>query len=285
MTTAATEPGKRLSARLFPVLVVVTVAAFCVWSLFPLVWALMTSLKFDQQAMTFPPQWLPEPLTFSQYDRVIGSRIPSYFINSFVVACLTVVGTLIVASHAAYSAARFNFFGRNALLFLILATMMVARLANIVPLYILGARTGLLDTRLMLVIVYSGWQIPVVVWLLRDFFERISPNLDKAALVDGYSRLGAFYRVALPLCRPGLAAAAILVFVYVWNDFIIAVTLTRSEDIRMLTVGLYMYVEQFGIRWGELMAAVMLALLPVIGVFLVLQRTFVRGLTSGSIKG
>jgi ABC-type glycerol-3-phosphate transport system permease component len=290
MEEAAMNPTaptrRRLSTRLFPVLVYGVILGFCVWALVPLLWALTTSFKPTPQIMTFPPQWIPEPATLDQYQRVLfASSMPRYFLNSFVVALITVAVTLAIAAHAAYAVARFDFFGKHVLLFTILATMMIARLANIVPLYILSAELGLLDTRRVLILVYSGWQIPVIVWLLRDFFERISPNLDKAALVDGYSRLGAFYRISLPLARPGLAAAAILIFVYVWNDFIIAVTLTNSSEVRMATVGLYMYVAQFGIQWGELMAAVVLAMFPVVAMFLILQRTFVRGLTAGSING
>lgn len=285
-TVEARSPlTSRFSSRLFPLFIYGTIAVFSIWALVPLVWALITSLKVDSQVMTFPPRWVPDPITFEQYERVLTSNMPRYFINSFVVALLTVAATVVVGSHAAYSVARYEFFGKYFLLFSILATMMIARLANIVPLYILGAELGLLDTRLILVLVYSGWQMPIIVWLLRDFFERISPSLDKAALIDGYSKLGAFYRISLPLARPGLAAAAILVFIYVWNDFIIAVTLTSSDGMRMTTVGLYQYVGQFGIQWGELMAAVTLALLPVVTIFLLLQRTFIRGLTAGAVKG
>lgn len=261
------------------------VVLFCVWSLVPIVWALLTSLKPDAFIMTFPPTWWPEAMVLEQYEKVLASNMPRYFLNSVVVAALAVLLTIAVASHGAYAVARFEFAGKNALLFLILSTMMVARLANIVPLYLMAARLGLLDTHLALVLVYSGWQVPIIVWLLRDFFASVPPNLDRAALMDGYGRLAAFYRVTLPLARPGLAAAAILVFVYVWNDFIIAVTLTSSEEMRLVSVGLYMYVSSFGIRWGELMAAVMLSLLPVLATFLLLQRHFVSGMTSGAIKG
>lgn len=280
-----TPPPRRRDSRLLTAAVYGLVVLFCLWSVVPILWALVTSLKPDSLIMAFPPQWLPRPAVLEQYAKVLTSNMPAYFVNSFVVAALSVFLTIAVASHGAYAVARFDFAGKNALLFFILSTMMIARLANIVPLYMMAAQLGLLDTYVVLVVVYSGWQVPIIVWLLKDFFASIPPSLDRAAMIDGYSRLGAFYRVTLPLSRPGLAAAAILVFVYVWNDFIIAVTLTSSENTRMVAVGLYMYVSSFGIRWGELMAAVMLSLFPVMATFVLLQRHFVHGMTSGAIKG
>jgi ABC-type glycerol-3-phosphate transport system permease component len=127
--------------------------------------------------------------------------------------------------------------------------------------------------------------MPIAVWLLKDFFANVPQSLDRAAQVDGYGALAIFYRIALPLVRPGLAAAAILIFMFVWNDFILAVTLTTSESNRMVTVGLYNYVGQFGIQWGQLTAAVMVALLPVIILFAIVQKTLTHGLTAGAVKG
>ncbi len=260
-----------------------TVSFFC---LIPITWTLVTSLKHDSVIMSYPPRWIPNPPTLQQYKKVIFlSNMPHYFMNSIFVACVAVAVTLLIACHAAYSVARFDFLGKNFLLFFILSTMMIARLANLVPLYLLASKLDLLDTYTILILVYSGWQIPMVVWLLKDFFETIPTSLEKAALLDGYSPLGAFYRVILPLSKPGMAAAAILVFMYVWNDFIIAITLTSSEKMRLVPPGLYMYISSWGIQWGELCAAVVLALFPVVVMFLILQRLFIMGLTAGAIKG
>ncbi|MCI0528762.1 MAG: carbohydrate ABC transporter permease, partial [Nitrospira sp.] len=144
---------------------------------------------------------------------------------------------------------------------------------------------GLLDTYWALILVYTAWQIPTVLWLMRGFFEAIPRELEEAALIDGCSRFQAFYRIIWPLTRPGLAAAAVIVFVNIWNEFIIALTLTTSDDKRLIPVGLYYYIGAYGIEWGKLMAAVCIALLPIIVLFVFLQRSFIKGLSSGSIKG
>jgi ABC-type glycerol-3-phosphate transport system permease component len=202
-----------------------------------------------------------------------------------ILALATIGAVLTVAVHAGYACARFDFRGKNLYLLLIIGTMMIPGVANIVPLYILGNLLGLLDTYLFLVLVYSVWMVPMIIWLMKGFFESIPSSLEQAAMVDGYSRWYAFYRIILPLSKPGLAAAAILVFVYVWNEFIMALTFTSSDQMRTVSVGLRYYVTSYGIQWGELTAAVTLALLPVTVFFLILQRQFIAGMIAGAFKG
>jgi multiple sugar transport system permease protein len=127
--------------------------------------------------------------------------------------------------------------------------------------------------------------VPTMMWFLKGFFEAVPRELDEAALIDGCSRWTAFYRVILPLAKPGLAAAGLLTFIFVWNDFLIAFTLTISNSRRMLAVGLYQYISQYGVDWANLMAAVILALVPVVVLFIVLQKHFISGLTAGATKG
>lgn len=257
----------------------------CVFAIFPLAWGFVTSLKGETEVVAFPPTWLPNSPTLENYANVLSSSLPHYLFNSILVAALTIILSLAIAAHAGYAVSRFDFRGRTTLLYVILASMMIARVSNVVPLYLLSSRFGLLDTKLVLILVYSGWQMPIAVWLLKDFFANLPQSLDRAAQADGYGPVSIFYRIALPLVRPGLAAAAILIFMFVWNDFILAVTLTTSESNRMVTVGLYNYVGQFGIQWGQLTAAVMVALLPVIILFAFVQKTLTHGLTAGAVKG
>ncbi len=271
--------------RLSTYMVYGLLALACAFAIFPLAWGFVTSLKGEAEVVAFPPTWLPGTLTLENYAHVLSSSLPHYLMNSILVAALTIILSLAIAAHAGYAVSRFDFRGRTTLLYMILASMMVARVSNVVPLYLLSSRFGLLDTKLVLILVYSGWQMPIAVWLLKDFFANVPQSLDRAAQVDGYGPMAIFYRIALPLVRPGLAAAAILIFMFVWNDFILAVTLTTSEPNRMVTVGLYNYVGQFGIQWGQLTAAVMVALLPVVILFAIVQKTLTHGLTAGAVKG
>lgn len=258
----------------------------CAFALFPILWALVTSLKTPASVLAYPPRWIPQPVDLSNYVQVLsGSNLLRYFLNSTVVAVATIVLTLAVASHGAYAAARFQFPGKNLLLFVILATVMIPGIAILVPLYMLAAKLGGLDTYWVLILVYSASQAPTILWLMRGFFAGVPKELEEAAAIDGCSRWGAFYRVVWPLTRPGLLAAALVVLVYVWNEFIIALTLTAADDMRLLPVGLYYYISAFGVEWGKLMAAVMIAIAPIVILFVFFQRHFIQGLTSGANKG
>jgi multiple sugar transport system permease protein len=257
-----------------------------IFALTPIYWAMNTSLKLESRNIGYPPQWWPNPLTLEHYANVLmQSSLPRNYLNSILLALGTIILVLCLGAHAGYAAARYEFRGKNALLFLLLATVMVPGIVTLIPVYLMAVQLGLHDTKLILVLVFAAWQTPTVVWLLRAFFENIPRELDEAALIDGCSRLGAFYRVVLPLAQPGLAAAAILVFVWVWNEFIIALNLTASDATRPLTVGLFFFVSESGIQWGKMAAAASAALVPVIVLFAVLQRRFIQGLTAGATKG
>ena len=255
-------------------------------ALVPLVWGLVTSLKDDDKVFAFPPEWIPDPITLIHYkDVLVGSSLSHFFLNSAIVTALTIVITLVVAMHMAYAAARIEFRGKNVLLFVLLASSMIPGISILTPLYLLSVKTGLYDTHIGLVLVYSAWQVPTAVWLLRGFIANIPVELEEAAMLDGCSRLRAFYLITVPALQPGLAAAAILVFVAVWNDFLIATALTISEDMRLIQVGLYRYIADVGVEWGRFLAYGILALAPILVAFVLLQKRFISGLTMGAIKG
>jgi ABC-type glycerol-3-phosphate transport system permease component len=171
------------------------------------------------------------------------------------------------------------------MLFSIWATTMIPGVSILVPLYLVAVETGLYDTYFVLVLVYSAWAVPTLVWLMRGFVSAIPVELEEAARVDGCSTLGAFYRVTLPLLPPGMLAGGIMVFLMIWNEFLIGYSLVISNNHRIIQAGLYSFVTEAGIEWGPLMAAVTCSLLPVALFYAVLQRYFVQGLTGGSLKG
>lgn len=268
-----------------PLLVVLTLLA-CVFAAGPVIWGLLTSLKPAAQVAAYPPQLLPSPPTLASFLAVWReSNFPVFFRNSLVVTACSVVASLVLAVHAAYGLARFRFRGRTLLMLAILATSMIPGIAILVPLYNLSVKTGLYNTLPGMIIVYTAWNVPLLIWLLKGFFESVPLELEEAALMDGCRRYRMFYLIVMPIARPGLLAGAIMAMMSVWNDFLIGFTLAVSEQKRLVPYGLYAYISNIGVDWGQLMAATVLALLPVVFAFLVMQKWLVQGLMAGAVKG
>lgn len=258
----------------------------CLVILAPIAWFLVTSFKTFVDATAYPPKWLPKPVTLSNFHFVLfKSNTPRYIFNSAFVAAGTIFLALILSSHMAYAAARFTFRLKNFILFLILATTMIPGICILTSLYVIAVKAKMHDTHLVLILVFSAWQIPAQVWLLRGFFEGIPKELEEAAKIDGVSTLGIFYRIILPLSKPGFAAGMILIFINVWNDWLISVTLTASEKMRLINVGLMDYIKDLGVDWGKFTAYSILAIFPVLVLFMFLQKYFIQGLTAGATKG
>lgn len=273
-----------LPARIQQAGIWATILGAVVLATFPLLWTLTTSLKPMEDIAAFPPRLIPEVFTAEHYwDVAMHSDMPAYFLHSTVVTAATIGLTVLLATPAGYAAARYRFRGKNTLLFVLLSTVMIPGAVIMVPLYVLAGRLQLLDTYLVLVLVYTAWRVPMVLWIMKSFFETVPPEMEEAALVDGCTRFQAMWRVAFPLSWPGISASAILVLVYVWTEFILALTLTSR--LRTVTVGLYYYMTGYGIDWGRLTASVMLALVPVLVAFFLFQKRFMAGLTAGALKG
>jgi len=256
----------------------------------PLIWALSTSLKPDKLIFSYPPKWIPSEITLKHYITVLfsgsftGANFGRAIVNTIGVALVTAVITLLVSTLASYSTARLRVPGSNGFLVVILSTTMIPGISILVPLYIFSNKLHIYDTYFVLIMTHVAWRIPFTTWLLHGFFKNIPKEIEEAALIDGCTHLGAFFRISLPLVKPGLAASLVLVLVYVWQDFLVGFTLILSEEKRVATVALYDYLSQFGIQWGELMAATLVAVFPVLALFLILQRQFIHGLTGGAIK-
>jgi multiple sugar transport system permease protein len=278
--------SKRKARSATQVAVMLASLAVAAVAVFPLLWGLSTALKPNAQILAYPPVWLPHPPTLESFSQVWEqSNLPINFRNSLWVTFASLVLSLVLAVHAAYGLARFSFRGKAALMVALLATSMIPGVAILVPLYNLAVHTGLYNTHTAMIIVYAAWNVPMLVWLLKGFFESIPPELEEAALVDGCGRLKAFYLIVLPMSRPGLLAGSIMAMMFVWNDFLIGFTLAISEQKRLLPVGLFTYISNYGVEWGQLMAATVIALLPIMIAFFVLQRFLVQGLMSGAVKG
>jgi ABC-type glycerol-3-phosphate transport system permease component len=251
----------------------------------PFLWSVSTSLKLKNEILATPPRWLPDTATLENYRNVIDSEFPRYILNSLIVSTCTVIIVLAVSVHAGYAVARYEFRGKGTMLFVILAGMAMGELSTVLPLYFFGSQLGILDTYGVLILANSAFISPLAIWFLQGYFRAIPPQIEEAALLDGTSRLGALYRIVLPAATPGLVTVSLIGFVQAWNEFILALVLTSSSSMRTAPVGIHMFMTEYGVEWGSITAAGILSILPVLLLFLLLQRHFVRGLTAGATTG
>ncbi len=266
-------------------LVHLLLAVFAAYSLFPLLWALVTSLKRPQDAVQYPPQWLPNPLTFQNYvDVLTRTPVPWQVLNTMIAASLAAFIVVAASSLAGYGFSRFNFRGKDFLLISLLGCVMVSGATKVVPLYLMLHKLGLLNTLSGLGLVYSVEFLPISVWLMKSYFDTIPIELDEAASVDGSSRLRTFVSVVFPLSLPGVVAVALITFVRSAQEFIYAATFLTETGVKTSPVGLYMFFTELGVEWGQLTAASLVIVLPIVLVFLILQKWFVSGLTMGAVR-
>ncbi len=252
-------------------------------SLAPLLYLFITSLKEPNLTFNLPPVWIFTP-TLQNYREVLaGGQFEKYFVNSLVVALSTTAIALFLGGLAAYGFSRFRFRGAFWLRMSALIPQMLPPITIIVPLYVLFNGLKLLDTRWALMISYLTFTIPLALWMMIGFFDDVPIELEEAAMIDGCTRLGALVRVSLPLVAPGLAATAILAFLYCWNEFLYAVILTGREA-RTLPVTITSFMTNKAILWGRIAASGSMVLVPVLAFALLAQRYLVRGLSRGAIK-
>ncbi len=253
-------------------------------SLFPIVYLILTSFKPATLTFAIPPVWVFEPTLQNYQDVFAGSDFGKYFLNSILVASAATIISLILGSLAGYGFARFRFRGANWLRLGALIPQMLPPITIIVPLYVLFNSLDMIDSLQGLVISYLTFSIPLSIWMMTGFFADVEAELEEAAMIDGCTRFGAFLRVSVPLVAPGLAATAILGFIYCWNEFLYAVILT-GRDARTLPVTITSFMTSKAVLWGRMAAAGTLVLIPVLLIAMLVQRYLVRGLSRGAVKG
>ena len=253
---------------------------------FPLFWMLSTSLKPSAEIFATPPRLVPAHPTLENFGRLFtDTSFLTFFRNSAVVSFATVALTLTVSALGAYGLTRFRFAGREKVAGLILTTYMFAPVMIIIPFYILVKQFGLVNTRLALVLSYTTFCLPFCLWLLRAFFASIPLELEEAALVDGAGRGRAVWYIVLPLALPGLIATAIFTFILAWNDFLFALVLITSEELKTLPVGVNDLFNATIVDWGLIMAAGVMITVPTVAFFIAVQRYLVQGWGAGGVKG
>lgn len=262
-------------------------AVAIVYTLFPVLWMLGTSFKLRIDMISFPVTWITTRPTLENYQQAFIERpFLRYMWNSLVVASAVTVISMTFGTLAGYALARFRFPGstKRHLSFWILSTRMMPPIVTLVPLYLMFSQAGLLNTRLALIISYTGFNLPFVVWLMRSYFADLPRDVTESALVDGDTQWGAFWRITLPLARPGFVASAVFCFILAWNELLFALIFTDTAASNTLPIGIAGRITQFEVAWGEISAAGFVACLPIIVLAFLVQKHIVRGLTFGAVK-
>ncbi|MCF7943732.1 MAG: carbohydrate ABC transporter permease [Spirochaetia bacterium] len=257
---------------------------FILWAIFPLFLTITTAVKTHGDAFSMPPKFILFEYTSLHFQKIFQeSNIFKTYINSILVTLFSVAVSLLVGIPAAYALARFRFRGKGSFTFLLFLTRVFPPIALLVPIFTIWTRMHLMDTLGGLIIIYVQINLSLVIWMLNSFFEDLPKSLEEAAIIDGCTRWGAFFRVLLPLAAPGLAATSVLLMIFSWNEFMFAFALT-GRYARTAPVTIYNFMEFEEIQWGQLQAAGFLVTLPVLIFTLLVEKYLVKGLTSGSIK-
>jgi multiple sugar transport system permease protein len=252
----------------------------------PLYWMVVTSLKEEGDVITRPLQYVPKNPTTENYEYAFTqTKLPSYFFNSLIYVTGTVLISVFVGSLAAYSVSRYKHRGKMSFMFVVLFTQYMPLTMLLVPLYIVFSGMGLLNNRMAIILLYCAIQVPIGIWLLLGYFLSIPRTLDEAAAIDGCTTFQTFYRIVLPLARPGLIAIATSVAISVWQELILATTFTTSDALRPVMVGISQTIGKSGVKWGQLAATGVAACVPMLVIYGVFQKFLVRGLTEGAVKG
>jgi len=256
------------------------------FNLLPFFWMFVTSLKTESEALRSPPTWLPENPTLEPGYVGIWTRknFGIYFLNSLVISLSTAALSTLVGAFAGYGFSRFRFRGRTFLMTVFLASQMLPGVLLVGPYFKMLSRLGLYNTRLGLILALTTITLPFSTWMLKGFLDTVPREMDEAAMVDGCSRRKAFARVVLPVITPGMVATVIFAFLLAWGDLLWALCLMSTEEMTTVTLGLSRLVTEFRIIWPMMMAGSVIATVPPLVLYLLLQKYLIQGLTRGAVK-
>ncbi|WP_332698314.1 carbohydrate ABC transporter permease [Halalkalibacter lacteus] len=270
---------KRLLGKLLTVLTYLIAFLY----FFPILWILLTGFKNEGEAVIIPPTFFFEP-TLDNYKLVWDLGVREFFQNSVIVTIFTTLFSLLLGVPAAYALAMYKVKKGNDILFWFISTKFLPIAGVIVPVYLIFKNLNLLDSLLSLVILYSAMNIPIIIWMMRTFFLDISNEIIEAAAIDGATGLQCFFKIVLPLVRPGLISTSLLCMVFAWNEFFFGITLTYTNA-GTLPVYMSTFMTQEGLFWAKMSAAATISILPVLILGWFTQKQLVQGLTAGAVKG
>jgi multiple sugar transport system permease protein len=258
----------------------------------PGAWVVLTAFRQNIEILARPAVWIPQQLTLKNFQGIFGLLdtqqglpVAQYFINSLVISITSTIVAIAVGMMGGYAFARFRFKGKGALFLGFMLSRTVPGVALSLPLFIIWARLGLIDTSWGLILVYMSINIPFTIWLTDGFFRQIPVDLSEAAQIDGCTRWQAFWKVEFPLARAGLASAAIFAFLTSWNEYALASQLTRTTASKTMPVGLMDFTAQFTVDWAGMSAMAVLIIIPALVLTFIVQKHLIAGLTFGGVKG
>lgn len=257
---------------------------YLVVSLFPIFWIVISSVKRSVDTLAMPPVWWFQPTLNAYLQVFVFENYGRYFFNTTVIALSTTIISLAVGSMAAYVIDRYRFRFSDVIAYALLATRMIFPIVYAIPLFLLYRDLNLLDTHVGLVIAYTTFSLPYAVWIMAGFFAAVPREVDEAAMVDGCSRFGAFYRVILPLTAPGLAAASIFILLLAWNEFLFALVLAGGGTAKTLPVAAAQLIGQREIEWNALCAVSTATIVPLLLFFGLVHKYLLRGMIAGAVK-
>ncbi|MHA1566303.1 MAG: carbohydrate ABC transporter permease [Alphaproteobacteria bacterium] len=272
-------PGGQRS-RPAQILLLLLIILFCV---FPFYWMVTTSLKTQVLALQAPPVWVFSPTLENYREALFDDGVGRTLINSLIVAISTTILAVALGAPAAYALARFEFRGKKDLWFWFITNRMVSPIVLALPFFLIVRNLGLLDTHLVLILIYLTFNLPIVIWICTDQFRSIPFDLDEAAMLEGASQFRIFRSICLPLAMPGVAVSAIFAFIFSWNELMFALVLTRSNA-KTAPAMAVSFMEGYNLPFGKIMATSTLIVIPVIIFALIASKQLVRGLTMGAVK-
>ena len=278
---------KRLNQVLYLVGLFVAMLIICL----PGLWIVLSSLRPTVEIMAKPPAWIPNEISLDAYRALFsgagqgGVPIWDYFRNSVIISLTSTVIALAIGMSGGYAFARFRFRGKSASFLTLMLTRAVPGIALSLPLFIIYARIGIIDTHFGLILTYVALNVPFTIWLIDGFFRQVPRDLADAAQIDGCTRWQAFWQIEFPLAGPGIASAGIFAFLTCWNEYALASQLTRSVNSKTLPVGLLDYTSEFTIDWRGMCAMAVVMIIPALALTFVIQKHLVSGLTFGAVKG
>lgn len=275
----------RHKKKLLNIVVFLLLAISAFITLFPIIWTFLTSIKNDVQMFSIPPEILPKPATLSSYKEVFSGSFPMYLKNSIIVSITSCGIAMLVGIPAAYGFAKFVSKGTKPVFGAITAVRMVPQVAMVVPFFMLMRKFQLSDTLLGLIITYIPFELTLIIWMLKNFFAQIPKEVEEAAEIDGLGTWGRLIRVAIPLSKSSIGVAGLMAFLFSWNEFMFALSLTSTAKAQTLTIGVAGYVTSFQMFWGAMSATGILFMIPAFILTFLFQKDLVKGMTAGAVKG